>query len=245
VRDLLQTDFEGTLAAVARIGYREVEFAGYFAHTPAQIRAALQRNGLTAPAAHVEYKVTGDGWDAALLIARLVGHQFIVTAWIDDTARRSVDDWQRIADRLNQAGQAARDAGLQLAYHNHSYDFIPLADGRLPYDLLLARTDPMLVRLELDLFWITFGGGDPLAYFTRYPGRFPLVHVKDMTRKPAPNEAPERVMTDVGKGHIDWKRLFSHGREAGIEHWFVEHDQPSDPLESARASFEYLHRLEF
>lgn len=245
VRDLLKQDFAGTLAQVARIGYREVEFAGYFAHTPGEIRAALDRNGLTAPAAHVEYKVTGDGWDAALHTARLVGHQFIVAAWIDAAARRNADDWHRVADRLNQAGQAARDAGLQLAYHNHDYEFVSLADGRLPYDLLLAQTDPTLVRLELDLFWITYGGGDPLAYFTRYPGRFPLVHVKDMAAQPAPHVAPERVMADVGKGIIDWKRLFSHAREAGIEHWFVEHDQPADPLASARASFEYLRRLEF
>jgi sugar phosphate isomerase/epimerase len=245
VRDLLQRDFEGTLATVARIGYREVEFAGYFGHTPAAVRGILEGNGLTAPAAHVEYKVTHDGWDAALHTARLVGHQFIVTAWIDEGERRNVDDWHRIADRLNHAGQAARDAGLQLAFHNHDYMFVPLADGRLPYDLLLAQTDPTLVQLELDVFWMAFGGGDPLAYFARYPGRFPLVHVKDMIRRPAPHEAPERVMTDVGKGTIDWKRLFSHAGEAGIEHWFVEHDQPADPLASARSRFELLRRLEF
>jgi sugar phosphate isomerase/epimerase len=244
VRGLLKQDFDGTLASVAQIGFREVEFAGYFDHTPAEVRTALDRSGLAAPSAHVPFDATGDGWDAALHTAKLVGHEFLVCAWIDEALRRNADDWQRIADRLNHAGQAARDAGLQFAYHNHSYEFVPLPDGRRPYDLLLAHTDTALVRLELDLFWIVFGGGDPLAYFARYPGRFPMVHVKDMAPRPTPDVAPERVMTDVGKGTIDWKRIFAHAREAGIEHYFVEHDEPPDPLASARASFDYLRRLE-
>ena len=244
VRDLLKQDFEGTLDRVAGIGYKEVEFAGYFDHAPEQVRAALDRNGLTAPGAHVAFEAIERAWDATLHIASLIGHRFVVCAWIDEERRRTVDDWSRIGDRLNQAGAAARDAGLQLAYHNHSYEFVPL-EGRLPYDLLLEHTDPVLVRLELDLFWITFGGGDPLAYFSRYPGRFPLVHVKDMTAKPTPDVAPERVMTDVGRGSIDWKRIFARARDAGIEHYFVEHDQPADPLASIRASYDYLRALEF
>ncbi|HMA45193.1 MAG TPA: sugar phosphate isomerase/epimerase [Gemmatimonadales bacterium] len=245
VRDLMKQDFEGTLSRVAAIGYKEVEFAGYFDHTPQQVRAALDRNGLDAPSAHVPYEATGDGWDAVLHTARLIGHRYIVCAWIPEEQRRSADDWQRVGERFNRAAAACRDVGLGFAFHNHSYEFVPLADGRLPYDLLLAGTDPALVRLELDLFWITFGGGDPLAYFTRYPGRFPLVHVKDMKRKPAPDVAAEQVMAEVGQGSIDWGRIFARARDAGIEHYFVEHDQPADPLASIRASYGYLRGLEF
>jgi sugar phosphate isomerase/epimerase len=244
VRDLLKQDFDGTLGRIAAIGYREVEFAGYFDLTPADVRAALDRHGLAAPGAHVPFEAIENSWDATLHTATLIGHRFIVCAWIPEERRRSVDDWSRIGDRLNQAAAAARAAGLQLAYHNHSYEFVPL-DGRLPYDLLLEHTDPALVRLELDLFWITFGGGDPLAYFSRYPGRFPLVHVKDMTPKPTPDVAPEQVMVDVGRGSIDWKRIFARSRDAGIEHYFVEHDQPADALASIRASYDYLRGLEF
>lgn len=244
VRDLLKQDFDRTLSRVAAIGYREVEFAGYFDHTPDQVRAVLDHNGLSSPAAHVSFESMESAWDATLHTASLVGHRFLVCAWIPEERRRTVDDWRGIGDRLNQAAAAARDAGLQFAYHNHSYEFVPL-EGRLPYDLLLEHTDPALVRLELDLFWITFGGGDPLAYFSRYPGRFPLVHVKDMAPKPAPDVAPERVMTDVGRGSIDWKRIFARSRDAGIEHYFVEHDQPADPLASIRASYDYLRALEF
>lgn len=244
VRGLLQRDFAGTLAAVARIGYREVEFAGYFDHSPDQVRAALARNGLTAPAAHVSFEALESDWEANLHIASLIGHRYLVCAWIPEERRRTLADWQGIAQVVNRAGAAARAAGVQLAYHNHSYEFVPL-EGRLPYDVFTAATDPDLVRLELDLFWIIFGGGDPLVYFRRYPGRFPLVHVKDMKPKPSPDVAPERVMTDVGKGSIDWRRIFAHAREAGIRHYFVEHDDPPDPLASVRASFAYLRALEF
>jgi sugar phosphate isomerase/epimerase len=145
---------------------------------------------------------------------------------------------------LNQAGTACQAAGLQFAYHNHDFEFVPI-DGRVPYDILLENTDARLVKLELDLFWITFAGGDPLAQFARSPGRFPLVHVKDMTPKPTLDASPERVMVDVGKGSIDWKRIFAQSRAGGIQHYFVEHDQPSDPLASARASYDFLHQLEF
>lgn len=245
VRDLMKQDFEGTLANVAQIGFREVEFAGYFDHTPAQVRAILDKNGLTSPATHVSYDSTGDGWDSTLHTARLVGHEFVVCAWINEEVRKTPDDWQRVCDRFNRAGQAAHDAGLQFAYHNHNFEFVPLADGRRPYDLLLEHTDPKLVRLEVDLFWITFGGADPLAYFTKYPGRFPLVHVKDMMSKPAPDVTPDKVMADVGRGSIDWKGIFAHSSQGGIEHYFVEHDQPADPLASIRTSYQYLRDLEF
>ena len=244
VRSLLPGDFDGTLARIAEIGYREVEFAGYFGRTPLQVREALQRAGLTAPSAHVPYEAIEEGWDATLHTARLIGHEYLVCAWIPEERRRTLDDWHQVAARLDQAATAARTAGIQLAYHNHSYEFVPVA-GRLPYDVLLEATDSALLQLELDVFWITFGGGDPLDYFARYPGRFPLVHVKDMQRKPTPDVAPERVMTDVGKGTIDWKRVFRHAGQAGIKHYFVEHDEPPVPLQSLRASYTYLKQLTF
>jgi sugar phosphate isomerase/epimerase len=244
VRDLLAKDFAGTLAAVARIGYREVEFAGYFDHPPAQVRSLLQQNGLVAPSAHVSFEALESDWDATLHTASLVGHQYLVCPWIPEERRRTLAEWRAVAQIINRAAASAHAAGIQFAYHNHAYEFAPL-EGQRPYDVLLADTDPSLVRLELDLFWITFAGGDPLVYFERYPARFPLVHVKDMLAKPTPDVAAERVMTDVGKGTIDWRGIFSHAREAGIEHYFVEYDNPPDALTSIRASFEYLRALEF
>ena len=243
-RDLVKQDFEGTLSRIGAIGYKEVEFAGYFDHTPEQVKAALDHAGLTAPAAHVGFDALGTGWEATVQTARQVGHRFLVCAWVPEEQRTTIDAWRHISDTLNRAGTVCRDAGIQFAYHNHNFEFVTL-EGKVPYDVMLESTDPALVKLEVDLFWITFAGADPLAYFSRYPGRFPLVHVKDMRPKATPDASPETVMTDVGKGSIDWKKIFARSSQAGIQHYFVEHDQPADPLGSIKASYDYLHDLEF
>ena len=244
VRDLMQRDMDGTLAAIAKIGYQEVEFAGFFNRTPADIRVILERNGLVAPSGHVPFEAIDQGWDAVLDAAHTLGHRYVCIAWIPEQVRKDLDGWKRVADTLNRAGEACRKSNLTLAFHNHSYEFVPLA-GQLPYDVLLAATDPALVKLEMDLFWITYGGQDPLAYFAKYPGRIPLVHVKDMAAKPRPDIAPDSVMRSVGQGTIDWKRIFAQADQAGIKHYFVEHDTPVDALASIKASFDYLKSLEF
>lgn len=244
VRDVLKTEFEGTLARIGAIGYREVEFAGYFDHTAEQVKAALSSAGLAAPSTHVGPDNLGKSWDPVLNMAKAIGHEYVIVAWIPEEQRKTIDDWKRIADQMNQAGTACRAAGIQFAYHNHNFEFVPI-DGRVPYDVLLESTDPSLVKLELDLFWATFAGADALAYFARSPGRFPCVHVKDMTPKPTPDAPPDRVMVDVGKGSIDWKRIFAKASVGGIQHYFVEHDQPADPLATAKASYDFLHTLDF
>ena len=244
VRDLMQKDVAGTLAAVAKIGYQEVEFAGLFNKTPADVRAMLETNGLLAPSGHYAFEAIDTAWDQVLDTAHALGHRYVCVAWIDEKYRKDLDGWKRVADTLNHAGEACNKSNLTLAFHNHSYEFVPLA-GQVPYDVLLAATDPALVKLEMDLFWITFGGQDPLAYFAKYPGRFPLVHVKDMAPKPRPDIAPDSVMRSVGKGGIDWKRIFAQSQQAGIKHYFVEHDTPGDALASITASYGYLKALEF
>lgn len=244
VRDLMKQDFEGTLSRVGAAGYKEVEFAGYFNHTPEQVRAALDHAGLAAPSAHVGFDALASGFEATVQTARQVGHQFLVCAWVPEEQRKTIDAWKHISDVLNHAGTVCKDAGIQFAYHNHNFEFVTL-EGKVPYDVMLESTDPALVKLEIDLFWITFAGADPLAYFSRYPGRVPLVHVKDMRAKPTPDATAEAVMTDVGKGSIDWKRIFARSSQAGIQHYFVEHDQPADPLASIKASCDYLRALDF
>jgi sugar phosphate isomerase/epimerase len=236
VREPLERDFDGTLAKVAAAGYREVEMAGYFGHTAVQVRDAMRRAGLSAPSAHVPLASLGDGWERVLADARTVGHRYLVMPWLDEEYRNSLDSYRRIADRLNRAGEAAGRAGIRFAYHNHDFEF-RLIDERLPYDVLLESTDPAHVQFELDLYWITKGGQDPLAYFARWPGRFPMVHVKDSSGP------PEHRMADVGAGTIDWKRIFSHRDEAGIGYFFVERDDPPDPFASIAASYRYLHDL--
>ncbi len=234
LRGLMQQDVARTLAAVAEIGYSEVEFAGYFDHPPQRIRELLDAHGLRAPAAHVGIPEVGDGWERVLDTAEQIGHRYVVTPWIPKE-QRTAEGYQRLAELFNQAGTAARARGLTFAYHNHDFEFAPMG-GRVPFDVLLDETDPELVCFELDLFWVTKGGYDPLDYMARHPGRFPLVHVKDM--------AADGEMVDVGQGQIDFGRIFARARQAGIRHYFVEHDDPPDPVESARRSYGYLHRLQ-
>jgi sugar phosphate isomerase/epimerase len=251
VRDAMQKDFEGTLAKVAAIGYKEVEFAGYFDKSPQQIKEILSRNGLTSPSAHIDYpSLTGDAWANAIEGAKTIGHDYLINAWVDESVRKEPGSWKRIAETYNRAGEISKKSGIQFAYHNHNFEFEPV-DGKLPYDFLLETCDPKLVQMEMDLCWITSAGKDPLDYFRRYPGRFPLVHVKGLSKKPAQGAAtpiPEVLpdITDVGHHDIiDWKRIFAHSKEAGIKHYFVEHDVPKDPFASLKASYEYLSTLQF
>jgi sugar phosphate isomerase/epimerase len=236
VRSEMARGVEAALERVAGIGYREVEFAGYFDRTPEQIKAAVEAAGLTAPASHVEWERLESGWAQTLDEAARAGHDSVIVPFLPEERRRTLDDYRRWAALFNDAGRAARAAGLRYAYHNHDFEFAPV-DGTVPFDILVADTDPDLVAFELDLFWIVQGGQDPLAYVNRYPGRFQLVHVKDM-------DATGR-MVDVGAGRIDFAAIFARSGEAGIRHYFVEHDEPGDPFASVQASYEYLRQLEF
>lgn len=257
VRDAMKKDFSGTIARVASIGYKEVEFAGYFDHSPADVRAILDKNGLTAPSCHVGYDVVEKHWPETIDAAHTIGHSYIVCPWIDEKLRKSPGGWKQVADFFNKAGETSKKAGIQFGYHNHTFEFQPdpHLGGKLPYDFLLENTDPNYVKMEMDLCWISVTGHDPVSYFTRYPGRFPLVHVKDVKKIPkvAPGKTDEFLnsdfekheMTEPGSGVIDWKRIFAHADEAGIRHFFVEHDAPADPFASITASYKYLAALRF
>lgn len=236
LRSLMAQDLDATLAAVAKVGYREVEFAGYFDRTPKEIRRRLAETGLSAPSTHVDFPLEGPGWQQTLDDALAAGHQYVILAWLPPERRAPLDAWHRMADQLNQAGEAARRRGLEMGYHNHDFEFQPL-EGRLPYDLLLERTDPALVTFELDLYWISRAGYDPLAYFQKARGRFRQVHVKDMAA------GAGREMVDPGDGILDFPTLLAAASAAGVRHFFVEHDEPRDPLVTARAGYTVLRRI--
>jgi sugar phosphate isomerase/epimerase len=254
VRDLLKQDFEGTIAKVAQIGYKEVEFAGYFGKSPQEVRKILDSNKVSSPSEHVSYDIVQNKWPETLEAAHVIGQTFIVCPWVEVSQRKEADGWKRAAETFNRAGEASQKAGIQFAYHNHAFEFEPseTLGGKLPYDFLLAETDPKLVKMELDLCWITVGGQDPVKYFDRYPGRFPLVHVKDWTTKGpggsdyggATGESRKPGhMTDVGQGEIDWKRIFAQSGKAGVQHYFVENDEPKSPFEDIKISYDYLAKL--
>jgi sugar phosphate isomerase/epimerase len=251
VRDQMKADFDGTIAKVASIGYKEVEFAGYFGRTPEQVRAVIDHNGLTSPSCHVEYAVLSDQWPSVVESSKTIGQSYIVCPWIPEEIRKQPDAWKRAIDTFNHAGEISKKSGIQFAYHNHWFEFLPV-NGKLPYDMLLEQCDPDLVKMELDLCWITVAGADPLTYFNRYPGRFPLVHVKDMKKLPKVSASGGqdfgdslKDMTEVGSGIIDWKRILGQSEKAGIKHYIVEHDKPQAPFESIKISYDYLSKLRF
>lgn len=235
VRGMMERNMEFTLRDVAAIGYREVEFAGLFDTDLQKVEKWLTKYQLTSPASHQPLARLKSGLQGVIREARTLGQTYIVCPWIDAPDRRDAAGWRRVAADFNRIGESLQRAGLRFAYHNHDFEFERLPTGEVGYDILLAQCDPKLVRMELDLFWITKGGRDPLAYFEKWPGRFPLVHVKDMTGN--------GVMTNVGQGHIDWGRIFAKRREAGIEHFFVEHDNPSSPLDDIKTSFTFMKTL--
>src|SRR5271169_5584755 len=138
VRAEMPKDFEGTLAKVAEIGYKEVEFAGYFNHSPQEVRAILDRHGLTAPSVHIGYNSLGDKLPDAIEAAKIIGHEYIVNPAIEDSMRKSTDGWKRAAETFNRAGETTKKAGIQFAYHNHWWEFEPI-DGKLPYDIMLEN----------------------------------------------------------------------------------------------------------
>ena len=257
VRDHMKSDFEGTIAKVAATGYKEVEFAGYFDHSPKDVRAILDKNGLASPSCHVGYDVVEKKWPESLEAAKIVGHSYIICPWIDEKQRVAPDGWKRAAELFNKAGEASAKAGIQFGYHNHSFEFEPFESlgGKLAYDYLLAETDSKHVAMEMDLCWINVAGKDPLAYFEKYPGRFPLVHVKDYVNDPnstssfsgatGPSVPFKGHLADVGQGSIDWKKLFAHSGKAGIKHYFVENDEPKSAFDDIKISYNYLHELKF
>lgn len=248
VRDLMKEDFEGTIAKVAQIGYKEVEFAGYFGRTAQQVKDVLEKNGLTAPSTHVQYDELDEKFPSVIEFSKAVGMDYIVCPWIPEELRKSPDIWKQASEKFNKCGEQTKKAGIQFGYHNHWFEFLPV-NGKLPYDELLKECDPNLVKMEMDLCWAVAAGADPVKYFEKYPGRFPLVHVKDLKTKPkitsggAQNYGDTVDLAAVGSGIIDWKRIFMHSQQAGIKHYIVEHDHPKQPIESITESYQYLSKL--
>lgn len=235
LRDMMEKSVADTLKLVAGVGYGDVEFAGYFGHSAADIRKLLDANGLAAPSVHVPLEVLRSALPQVIKDAKAIGHHYIVLPWLSEEQRGdSVDNYKKLAVELNGFAKPIKDAGLQLAYHNHDFELTQVKGG-LPYDVLLGETDPDLVKMELDLFWAVKAGVDPLKLFAANPGRFPLVHVKDM--------AKDGAMVDVGTGTIDFKAIFAKAEQAGIRHQFIEHDNSSNRITTIRQGYQALSQV--
>jgi sugar phosphate isomerase/epimerase len=236
VRNAMRASVERTIEQVAKIGYKEVEFAGYFGRSAKDIRALLDANGLTAPSSHsADLNSIRSRFPQVLEDATTVGHRYVICASLP-RSEMTLDGYKRVAQEFNRAGEQATKAGVTIGFHNHDGEFSALGDTN-GYDILLAECGPKLVTFQMDLFWTVKGGKDPLAYFAKYPGRFTSVHVKDM--------AAGGAMVDVGAGQMPFAKYFAQSKQAGIQHYFVEHDTPSDPMASITASYRYLSTLTY
>ena len=246
LREMMKTDVPGTLAKVAGVGYKEVEVAGYFDHSPKEFRALLDSNGLSSPSSHIDYATVEMMLPKAIETAHIMGQSYLVCPYFDEKQRKDPEVWKRAAEVFNHAGEQCSKAGVQFCYHNHTFEFEPSAavGGKFPYDYLLENTDAKLVRMEMDLCWATVAGADPLTYFAKYPGRFPLVHVKDWQGQGGSMSEQATRMRDVGQGSIDWKRIFAHSEQAGIKHYIVENDAAKS-VDDIAISYKYLTNLNY
>jgi sugar phosphate isomerase/epimerase len=224
LRGSMAEDPLSTLTAVAAMGFGAVEFAGYHGRDPATLKSWLDELGLSAPAAHVNPHELRDDPQRLIDDAVVMGHRYLVVAWLDEKDRRTADQYRGWAEVLNRAGEMARDAGVRMAYHNHDFEFVPV-DGEVPQRVLMAETDPALVDFELDFFWVRKAGLDIAEVLAWAPERFRLAHLKDIDE--------EGNMVDVGTGTIDFAGLLSSELGAAIDHPFVEHDNSPDPFRTA------------
>jgi sugar phosphate isomerase/epimerase len=245
VRQLMARDPVKTLKQVAAAGYKEIEIplyphAGWF-------KPALRETGLSAPSGYFDIPKNIDDMKKATDVAhRVFGVSYFV---VGDNPKLDADAWRRRADFFNQCGRVTQQAGIQFCYHAHFHEFATV-DHTCGYDILLTRCDPRLLKMEMDIFWVTYAGVDPITYWRRAPGRFPLLHIKDIRKgvkinlQESPSPGGPNPFTAVGQGRIDWRRIFAHVHLAGAKHIFVEQDQCNrPPLEAIRISYQYLRSL--
>lgn len=236
LRTEMAQDFEGTLEKLAELGFKEIEFAGYFDKSPAQVRRILDRLGLSSPAAHIQLSAIRAGLEREIDTAATIGQKYIVVPSLP-ADERTLDHYRRHAELLNRAGEASKAVGIKMGYHNHSFEFEQQEQGKMGYDYLLYLTEADLVAMEMDLFWAVNANQDPVTWFQKYPGRFSMLHVKDM--------GTDGSMVDVGRGTIDFAELFTHADSAGFEHYFIEHDNPSDGINSIAYSYNSVNNIRF
>jgi sugar phosphate isomerase/epimerase len=250
--EIQEQGLETVLRRVSEIGYTWMEGFGYenrniLGVSPADLKSMLNGMGMSMPSVHSVTEVSSEGGKEAIVDqmkttaedAIAVGAEFLVWAYLTEEDRQSLDDYKRHIETWNQFGQICKEAGIQFAYHNHDFEFMDF-NGTRPYDMIMEQTDPDLVKFELDLYWITKAGFDPVEYFNKAPGRFPLWHVKDM------EPGDEKFFAEVGEGTMDFKRIFDARDTAGLKYFFVEQDQSRrSPLESIEMSYNYLQEADF
>ena len=245
VRDKIKLDLKSTLERVAKVGYNSAEAAGYnvadgtfYGMAPKAFAELLNGLGMQFTSSHTVFEL--DVAEKVIADAATAGAKYIIYPFLPDKFRSNLDGWKATAEKFNKIGEIAKKNGIQFGYHNHAFEFDKMED-QIPYDLLLSQTDPSLVTFEMDLYWVTKGGYNPVDYFKKYPGRFQLWHVKDMTK------TDEMFFAPVGSGRIDFSSIFAEKKTAGMKYFFVEQDsfKDLDAFESIEMSYKYLSQAKF
>jgi len=261
VRNILPNDFDGTLKKIAAIGYREVEAAGFFGHSAADVKASMAAAGLHCVSAHYPMGVLQKDLDGTLQYTKELGLSYVIcsTPSVADPSKlksypggagkffrdgMTADDWRWNAEQFNAIGKKFKAEGIHFGYHNHTTEFHDLGNGMYGLEVLLKDTDPEYVTFEMDCAWVVAGGKNPIDFLEKYPKRISLLHIKDL--KPAVNATwtGDRHSTVLGKGTIDYKPIFAAAKKANIKHYFVEQEEfDGDPLQELTEDYKYLHAL--
>ena len=244
VKEDAAKDLEATLKHIADVGYNNVELFGYnkrmyFGHTIKETKALLDKYKLKSTSAHVAindflFNNDDDQLKYAIEDAKTIGHNYLTQPWFAED-KRSLDTFKMLTDKFNKAGEMCKNAGIKFAYHNHNFEFVK-TDGTCGYEVLLKGTQKDLVFYEMDLYWVIYAGEKPDEWFAKYPGRFPMWHVKDMSK------AANRESTEVGAGSIDFKEIFTHKKEAGFVNFFIEQEAFANmpPAQAIVADYKYV-----
>lgn len=243
-REDAQKDIKGTIAYISKAGYNNLECFGYanrqyFGMTVKEFKALLDANKLKTTSAHYMMRdfLKNNNEDELKYViedAKTMGHRYVTIPYLEEPLRTSADDYKKLAERFNKAGELVKAAGMKLTYHNHNFEFIDYS-GTTGYEILLKGTDPKLVNFEMDIYWVVYAGIKPTDLFKQHPGRFPMWHVKDMHLQPT------KESCEVGKGVIDFKEIFRHKKEAGFEYFFVEQEAYTAPARDAIVtSYDYI-----
>ena len=239
VRKEMLADAVGTLKQLAKIGYKELESArsekgNYYGLQPKEIKKIATDLGMTLRSGHVH---VDKDWQRSIDSAAEAGQNYLVCSSLPSKGQ-TVDNYKKVADTFNKAGEDCKKSNLISGYHNHDYEF-EKDNGQVLYDVLIANTDPKLVTWELDLGWVVASNLDPVSYFNKYPGRFPLWHLKDM-------DTTKKQSTEFGKGQINVLEILKNGKKSGVKHIFVEQEEyASTALESMKYDFDYLQKLDY
>lgn len=242
-------DLPNSLKQIAGAGYTNVELFGYnnrkyFGRSIQEMADLLKQNNLKSYSGHYGFsdmlygaEYNWDSWKFLLEDAKILGHKYVVIPYMDDK-HRTMDDFKRVTERLNKAGELSKAAGLITGYHNHNFEFAKAADGTVPYEYMLKNTDASLVKFEMDIYWVKYAGENPIDWFKKYPGRFPLWHIKDMAAGTA--DKPGQTC-EVGQGVINWKEIFAQQKLAGLDYAMVEQEQYTRPVfECIKMSADYM-----